>query len=146
MRFAIGGAAAGTLMLVSQILLHTVVLAEQGAAMVDDWATRGLDASSILEPSVPLTLALYLPFYYRRRTRIMGSEKLQPVNIATIVGYLAMIVFLVVTASEVWWTSSLGTTTAFLLWGFISNAMVFATFMGSFVVVAEEKFQQASPS
>ncbi len=28
--------------------------------MVDDWAGRGLDASSILEPSVPLTLALYL--------------------------------------------------------------------------------------
>ena len=47
-------------MLLSQIVLHTVVLAEQGAALVRDWATRGLDASAVLEPSIPLTAALYL--------------------------------------------------------------------------------------
>ena len=51
---------AGTIMLGSQIVLHTIVLSEQGTAMVEDWAERGLDASAVLEPSVPLTVALYL--------------------------------------------------------------------------------------
>ncbi len=59
-RLLLGTVVAGTVMLLSQIVLHVIVLAEQGAAMVEDWAGRGLDASSILEPSTPLTLALYL--------------------------------------------------------------------------------------
>jgi hypothetical protein len=59
-RLSLSALVAGTIMLISQIVLHVFVLAEQGTAMVDDWAGRGLDASSILEPSVPLTLALYL--------------------------------------------------------------------------------------
>lgn len=58
-RFVLGGFATGTIMLISQIVLHTVVLIEPGTALVRDWATRGLDASAALEPSIPLTLALY---------------------------------------------------------------------------------------
>jgi hypothetical protein len=46
-------------MLFSQIVLHTVVLIDQGTSMVQDWASRGLDASAALEPSIPLTVALY---------------------------------------------------------------------------------------
>ncbi len=59
-RLSLSAVVAGTMMLLSQIVLHVIVLAKQGTAMVEDWAGRGLDASSILEPSVPLTLALYL--------------------------------------------------------------------------------------
>ena len=59
-RLSIATVLTGTLMLLSQIVLHVVVLADQGTAMVADWAGRGLDASSILEPSVLLTLALYV--------------------------------------------------------------------------------------
>ena len=58
-RIALGGVIAGTVMLFSQIVLHTVVLIDQGTSMVQDWASRGLDASAALEPSIPLTVALY---------------------------------------------------------------------------------------
>ena len=58
-RIALGGVVAGTVMLFSQIVLHTVVLIDQGTSMVQDWASRGLDASAALEPSIPLTIALY---------------------------------------------------------------------------------------
>lgn len=60
MRIAMGGLAAGALILVSQVVLHTVVLAEEGKALIDDWATRGLDASAALEPSTPFTLVIFL--------------------------------------------------------------------------------------
>jgi len=59
-RILLGGLAAGLVMLVSQIVLHTVVLADQGRELVADWATRGLDASAALEPSIPLTGAIFL--------------------------------------------------------------------------------------
>ena len=59
-RILLGGLAAGFLMLLSQIVLHTVVLVEQGTALVEDWAARGLDASAALEPSIPLTGAIFL--------------------------------------------------------------------------------------
>ena len=59
-RVLTGGLAAGFVMLLSQIVLHTVVLAEQGAALIDDWAARGLDASAALEPSILLTVAIFL--------------------------------------------------------------------------------------
>lgn len=47
-------------MLLSQIVLHTVILLDQGEELVADWATRGLDASAALEPSIPLTMAIFL--------------------------------------------------------------------------------------
>jgi hypothetical protein len=59
-RVLVGGVAAGFVMLLSQIVLHAVVLAEEGAALVEDWAARGLDASAALEPSIPLTGAIFL--------------------------------------------------------------------------------------
>jgi hypothetical protein len=59
-RVLIGGLAAGLVMLVSQIVLHTVVLSEDGKELIADWATRGLDASAALEPSIPFTAALFL--------------------------------------------------------------------------------------
>ena len=59
-RILVGGLAAGSVMLLSQIVLHTVVLVEQGTALIEDWAARGLDASAALEPSIPLTGAIFL--------------------------------------------------------------------------------------
>ncbi len=59
-RVLVGGVAAGFVMLVSQIVLHTVVLAEQGTALIEDWAARGLDASAALEPSIPLTAGIFM--------------------------------------------------------------------------------------
>lgn len=59
-RVILGGLAAGLVMLLSQIVLHTIVLVDQGKKLVADWATRGLDASAALEPSIPLTAAIFL--------------------------------------------------------------------------------------
>jgi hypothetical protein len=59
-RVLLGGLVAGLVMLLSQIVLHTIVLADQGKKLVADWATRGLDASASLEPSLPLTGAIFL--------------------------------------------------------------------------------------
>ena len=59
-RMLLGGLVAGLVMLLSQIVLHTVVLWDQGKEMVADWATRGLDASAALEPSIPLTVAIFV--------------------------------------------------------------------------------------
>jgi hypothetical protein len=59
-RVLLGGLAAGLVMLLSQIALHAVVLADEGRELVSDWATRGLDASSALEPSIPLTAVIFL--------------------------------------------------------------------------------------
>lgn len=59
-RVLVGGLAAGLVMLISQIVLHTVVLVDEGKELVADWATRGLDAASALEPSIPLTGAIFL--------------------------------------------------------------------------------------
>lgn len=59
-RVLLGGFAAGFVMLLSQIVLHTVILLDQGEELVADWATRGLDASAALEPSIPLTMAIFL--------------------------------------------------------------------------------------
>ena len=59
-RVLLGGLAAGFVMLLSQIVLHTVVLLDQGQELVADWEARGLDASAALEPSIPLTGAIFL--------------------------------------------------------------------------------------
>ncbi len=59
-RVVVGGVAAGFVMLVSQIVLHAVVLSEEGRDLVADWAARGLDASAALEPSVPLTAVIFM--------------------------------------------------------------------------------------
>ena len=60
LRVLVGGLVAGFVMLVSQIVLHTVVLEEQGTTLIADWAARGLDGSAALEPSIPLTAAIFL--------------------------------------------------------------------------------------
>jgi hypothetical protein len=59
-RVLVGGLAAGLAMLLSQIVLHTVVLLDEGKELVADWGTRGLDATAALEPSIPLTGAIFL--------------------------------------------------------------------------------------
>ncbi len=84
-RLCLGGVVAGSLMLASQIVLHTIVLAEQGVAMVDDWAGRGLNASSILEPSVPLTLALYLLGFLSLGVYVVARRSFPP-GLRTAVG------------------------------------------------------------
>jgi hypothetical protein len=60
MRVVLGGLVAGLVMLASEVVLHSVVLLAQGKALVEDWATRGLDASAALEPSIPLTAAIIM--------------------------------------------------------------------------------------
>jgi len=77
-RLSLAVVVAGTLMLLSQIVLHAVALAEQGSAMVEDWGNRGLDASSILEPSVPLTFALYLLAFVCLWVYVMARRLLGP--------------------------------------------------------------------
>jgi hypothetical protein len=59
-RVLLGGLTAGLVMLLSQIVLHTIVLSDEGNKLVADWAARGLDASAALEPSVPLTAVIFL--------------------------------------------------------------------------------------
>ncbi len=59
-RVVSGGLASGLVMLGSQIALHAGVLGEEARGVVADWATRGLDASAALEPSLPLTAAIFV--------------------------------------------------------------------------------------
>lgn len=73
----------------------------------------------------------YMPYYIHRRRKI--KTPLPLLSRLVILGYGVAIIMMILTATQWFWAPSLATTTYYLLWGLISNIVLFLYFIGTFV-------------
>lgn len=75
--------------------------------------------------------ATYLSFYIRRRLKIGAPTPLT--SLVVMIGYGVWMTVLAVTLSEIFWQPSLAIVAAVCLWALCSSAVVFVSFLGTFV-------------
>jgi len=75
--------------------------------------------------------AVYLAYYIRRRVQIKAPTPIT--SMAVMIGYGIWLPILLMTLFGVFWEPSLAFISAFCLWGLISSAVIFASFLATFV-------------
>ena len=78
-----------------------------------------------------LSATIYMVFYIKRRIRIKASTPLP--SFLVIIGYGVWITVLAFTLSGLFWVPSLAIIAAFCFWGLISGAVIFVSFLATFV-------------
>lgn len=73
----------------------------------------------------------YLIYYIRRRIKIKAPTPLP--SLMVMIGYGIWLVVLTLTLLETFWLPSLGIIAAYCLWGLISSAVIFSSFLATFV-------------
>jgi hypothetical protein len=78
-----------------------------------------------------ITTTAYLVFYVRRRLRVGAPTPLP--SLFVMVGYGAWMTVLAVTLTEILWQPSLALIAAVCLWALCSGAVIFVSFLATFV-------------
>jgi hypothetical protein len=78
-----------------------------------------------------ITTTAYLVFYVRRRLRVGAPTPLP--SLFVMIGYGAWMTVLAVTLTETLWQPSLALIAAVCLWALCSGAVIFVSFLASFV-------------
>lgn len=73
----------------------------------------------------------YFIYYIRRRIKIKAPTPLP--SLMVMIGYGLWLVVLILTLLETFWLPSLGIIAAYCLWGLISSAVIFSSFLATFV-------------
>jgi hypothetical protein len=78
-----------------------------------------------------ITTTTYLVFYVRRRLRVSTPAPLP--SLFVMIGYGAWMTVLAVTLTEILWQPSLALIAAVCLWALCSGAVIFVSFLATFV-------------
>ncbi|MCH7807578.1 MAG: hypothetical protein IH995_10665 [Proteobacteria bacterium] len=78
-----------------------------------------------------LSATIYLVFYIRRRIRIKAPTPLP--SLLVMIGYGIWLTFFAVSLTGIFWPPSLAAIVAFCFWGLISGAVIFVSFLATFV-------------
>lgn len=94
----------------------------------------GIDEPTVWRISNALLLtatALYMPFHIRRRIKI--SAPIPLVSALVMAGWGLGIVLMIITATEYFWSPSMISCGAMMIWGLVGNIAIFVKFLGSFI-------------
>ncbi len=78
-----------------------------------------------------VTSAAYLSFYLRRRLKIRAPTPLP--SLLVMIGYAIWLPVLAVTLTGIFWQPSLDIVAAICLWALCSGAVIFVSFLATFV-------------
>jgi len=78
-----------------------------------------------------ITTAIYLVLYVRKRIRIKAPTPFP--SLVVMIGYAIWITVLALALTGIFWAPSLAIIAAYCLWGLVSGAVIFVTFLASFV-------------
>ena len=78
-----------------------------------------------------LSATIYMVFYIRRRIRIKAPTPLP--SLLVMIGYGICLTFFAVSLTGIFWPPSLAAIAALCFWGLISGAVIFVSFLATFV-------------